>query len=157
MQVSHSLDFITLEHTATNCNTLQHHHPGYYHLEDPSAQAPHSLYCNTLQQTATHCNTLQHTEFRKAAALRRVQGKFVLYLARSCSLSLALVLSLARAFSLSLSLTHTHTTSLSHTRAHTHNTICVVSVNVFCFHACHTDSKAGADSTNPPLYYSAGI
>ena len=38
----------TLQHTATHCNTLQHT----------------ATHCNTLQHTATHCNTLQHTATR---------------------------------------------------------------------------------------------
>jgi len=36
---------VTLQHTATHCNTLQHT----------------ATHCNTLQHTATHCNTLQQT------------------------------------------------------------------------------------------------
>jgi len=39
------LCWITLQHTATNCNTLQHT----------------ATHCNTLQHTAAHCSTLQHT------------------------------------------------------------------------------------------------
>ena len=38
-------DSITLQHTATHCNTLQHA----------------ATHCDTLRHTATHCNTLQHT------------------------------------------------------------------------------------------------
>ena len=39
------LAYITLQHTATNCNTLQRTAPN----------------CNTLHRTVTHWNTLQHT------------------------------------------------------------------------------------------------
>jgi len=46
---------ITLQHTATHCNTLQH---TTTHCNTLQHTATH---CNTLQHTATHCNTLQHT------------------------------------------------------------------------------------------------
>ena len=39
------LIYVTLQHTATHCNTLRHT----------------ATHCNTLQHTATHCNSLQHT------------------------------------------------------------------------------------------------
>jgi len=39
------LGVVSLQHTATHCNTLQHT----------------ATHCNTLQHTATHCNTLQHS------------------------------------------------------------------------------------------------
>ena len=45
----------TLQRTATHCNTLQRtatHRNALQHT---------ATYCNTLQHTATHCNTLQHT------------------------------------------------------------------------------------------------
>jgi len=60
--------YITLQHTATHCNTWQHNpeassEPTLYitpqHLDilrPPQHSTPH---CNTLQHTATHCNTIQ--------------------------------------------------------------------------------------------------
>jgi len=67
----------TLQHTATHCNTLQHtaikvdntqitldrrrvlcSHCNILQLDRRRVLCSH---CNTLQHTATHCNTLQHT------------------------------------------------------------------------------------------------
>jgi len=42
---THTANTLSLQHTATHCNTLQHT----------------ATHCNTLQHTATHCNTLHHT------------------------------------------------------------------------------------------------
>jgi len=44
-QVTRSCSIMSLQHTATHCNTLPHT----------------ATRCNTLQHTATHCNTVQHT------------------------------------------------------------------------------------------------
>jgi len=44
----------TLQHTATHCNTLQHTATHCNTLQHPAAL------CNTLQHSATLCNTLQH-------------------------------------------------------------------------------------------------
>jgi len=52
---------VTLQHTATHCNTLQHiatHCNTLQHI---------ATHCNTLQHTATHCNTLQHTARKRNA------------------------------------------------------------------------------------------
>ena len=48
-QMYHELS-LSLQHTATHCNTLQH-----------QCIMDCRSHCNTLQHTATHCNTLQHT------------------------------------------------------------------------------------------------
>jgi len=45
---------LTLQHTATHCNTLQHT----------------ATHCNTLQHTATHCNTRVVADSRGVPALR---------------------------------------------------------------------------------------
>jgi len=45
----------TLRHTETHCNTLQHTAILCKTLQDTAT------HCNSLQLTATHCNTLQHT------------------------------------------------------------------------------------------------
>jgi len=75
---------LTLQHTATHCNTLQHTAPNCNALQYTTtycntylrvtglwiraASATHcftllhtATCCNLLQHTATHCNTLQHT------------------------------------------------------------------------------------------------
>ena len=46
---------LSLQHTATHCNTLQH---TVTHRNILQHSATHY---NTFQHTATHCNTLQHT------------------------------------------------------------------------------------------------
>jgi len=46
---------VTMQHTATHCNTLQH---TATHCNALQHTATH---CNALQRTATHCNTLQHS------------------------------------------------------------------------------------------------
>ena len=51
---------ISLQHTATHCNTPQH---TATHCNTPQHTATH---CNTLQHTASHCNTLQHTAARRS-------------------------------------------------------------------------------------------
>ena len=45
---------ITLQHTATYCNTLNS-------LQNPAPLQHTAIHCNTLQYTATHGNTLQYT------------------------------------------------------------------------------------------------
>jgi len=58
---------ITLQHTTTRCNTLQHICMRVC-METP-------LYCNTLpqlQHAATHCNTLQHTATHLYVCMRGV-------------------------------------------------------------------------------------
>jgi len=64
---------MALQHSAINCNTLQHNHEGrsqhhvincntMQHTATPCNTLQHTAtHCNTLQRTATHCNTLQHT------------------------------------------------------------------------------------------------
>ena len=56
---------ITLQHTATHCNTLQHtatHCSILQHTATHCSTLQHTAaHCNTLQHTAAHCNTLQHT------------------------------------------------------------------------------------------------
>ena len=65
---------ITLHHTATHCNTLQHNvcvwhdtlthviFSGATHCNKMRDTLQHTAtLCNRLHQTATHCNTLQHT------------------------------------------------------------------------------------------------
>ena len=44
LDICNTLQYSTLQHTATHCNTLQHT----------------ATHCNTLQHTATHCSALQH-------------------------------------------------------------------------------------------------
>jgi len=46
---------MTLQRTATHCNTLQHTATHCITLHHTAS------HCNTLQHTAIHCNTLQHT------------------------------------------------------------------------------------------------
>jgi len=78
---------ITLQHTATLCNTPQH--IVWDHRRQPQRRAESlyyaihcnilrhtATYCNTLKHTATHCNTLQHAVWdywrqqqRRAASL----------------------------------------------------------------------------------------
>jgi len=55
--------FLSLQHTATHCNTLQHTATHCNTLEHTKTeQGLHlSLQHNTQQHAATHCNTLQHT------------------------------------------------------------------------------------------------
>ena len=50
-----SCEDLTLQHTATYCNTLQHTATLHNTLHRTAR------HCNTLQRTATHCNILQHT------------------------------------------------------------------------------------------------
>jgi len=58
----------TLQHTATQRNTLHSMRPPSALLESHCIYEYVSLYTNecivTLQHTATHCNTLQHTATR---------------------------------------------------------------------------------------------
>jgi len=55
----------TLQHTVTHCNTLQHTATHCNTLQHTAAHCNllqcTTMHCNTLQHTATHCNTLQHT------------------------------------------------------------------------------------------------
>ena len=56
----------TLQHTATHCNTLQHTAMHCNALQHTATHCKLELcpcikVCNTLRRTATHCNTLQHT------------------------------------------------------------------------------------------------
>ena len=56
---------VSLQHTATHCNTLQHiaRHPIVWVLFATIDTATHcNTVCNTLQRTATHCNTLHHSQ-----------------------------------------------------------------------------------------------
>ena len=50
---------ITLQHTATHCNTFTRVPPAASESYDTVLQ--HTTHCNTLHHTASHCNTLQHT------------------------------------------------------------------------------------------------
>ena len=70
--VSQMQKFITLQHTATHCNTLQRTatSPRAYRLCEFVTLFYTALHCNTLQHTATHCSTLQHT----AAHCRTLQN-----------------------------------------------------------------------------------
>ena len=52
---------ITLQHTATHCNTLQHTATHCSALQHTASMSHSTSHCNTLQHTATHCNALQHT------------------------------------------------------------------------------------------------
>jgi len=68
---------ISLQHTATHCNTLQHtathcnaqsYHISLQHtathctaLQHTATHSLNTYHCNTLQHTATHCNILQRT------------------------------------------------------------------------------------------------
>ena len=64
---------LTLQHTATHCNTLQH-------------TATHS---NTLQHTATHCNTLQRAvryfEYYRSHSIRLQCNSALQRVATCCS------------------------------------------------------------------------
>ena len=92
---------ITLQHTATHCNTMQH-------------TATHCNTLHTLQLTATHCNTLQHTATQMSYihiqhhihASRTLFIKCILSRPRTRSLSFSFCLSLSLWLSLSLSLSH---------------------------------------------------
>jgi len=58
---------MTLQHTATHCNTLQH---ALQHTATHCSTLPHTAtHCNTLQHTATHCNTTldrqDHTQVQR--------------------------------------------------------------------------------------------
>ena len=58
----------TLQHTPTHCNTLQHAAPFCGILRHVAT------HCNTLQHTARHCNTLQHTATDYAPILSNLPG-----------------------------------------------------------------------------------
>jgi len=53
---------LTLQHTATHCNTLQHTATSLSFMTWYAHESPHTAtHCNTLQHTAAHCNTLQQS------------------------------------------------------------------------------------------------
>jgi len=74
-------DGVSLQHTATHCNTLQH---TATHCITPcmawQANARRNLatvfHCDTLQHTATHCNTLQHTASHHVWHGRQMRAAF---------------------------------------------------------------------------------
>jgi len=51
---------VSINDTATHCNTLQHT-PTHSNTPHRSGGYKHEQHCNTLQHTPTHSNTLQHT------------------------------------------------------------------------------------------------
>ena len=66
-QITH-IHFISIQHTATLCNTRQHtathcstlpYSSTHMHIWKEAHVT--NIHYNTLQHTATHCNTLQHT------------------------------------------------------------------------------------------------
>ena len=60
---------ITLQHTATHCNTLQH-----TATHCCSLRQERKVWIITLQHTATHCNTLQHTATHCNTLLQSTPG-----------------------------------------------------------------------------------
>jgi len=60
--ISRETVILSLQHTATHCNTLQHtatHCNTILHTTTHYSTLQHAAtYCNTLQHAATHCNTL---------------------------------------------------------------------------------------------------
>jgi len=71
--MSQSRNRITLHHTATHCNTLQH---AATHIASSMSQ---SLSRITLHHTATHCNTLQQTATHIASSMSGSLSRITLH------------------------------------------------------------------------------
>ena len=74
----------TLQHTATHCNTLQHTAIHIFKSIDYPTSLPLQIHCNTLlQRTATHYNTMQHTAW---SHVNRTKGSLESSGCRTCLL-----------------------------------------------------------------------
>ena len=79
---------LTLPHTATHCNTLQHTAAliGDLCRRLIADSLQHTAaHCNTLQHTATHCNTLQHTASLIGDSCRRLIADSLQHAAAHCN------------------------------------------------------------------------
>ena len=72
----------TLQHTATHCNALQHTTIALPYTCNNASRKPHTAthcstmqHCNTLQHTATRCNTLQHSATHYNCSILHLQQR----------------------------------------------------------------------------------
>jgi len=132
----------TLQHTTTHCNTLQHTLQQLRNSAVPITQQHTATHYNTLQHTATHCNTLQCTATRIAV-----------HTVTHCN-TLQRIVRFITALYLSLQHTATHCNTLPQ-QSNTHrNTHCTTHYKKLQHAATHTAINAVTHCCNVLWYVS---